>query len=122
MNDGRERLVALEYIRGLTEKDFADFFYEAVTDKNHNNFFDDGYEKERYCLVQSSFGSFRNKVDEEHHSEFMALPTTQLAELEWVKNETQTCEQGQCEKCKAFIICVAKQAVCPVCDTIVECT
>jgi len=121
MND-RERQAAIKFIQSLSEKDLVDLFYEAIKSRNEDKVFDDGYEKDRICVIQTHYGKFKNKEDKEHYSEFMALPTPELAGLDWVKNESEITQQGECPKCKAAIICATKEAICPICDSVVECT
>ena len=122
MNNELERKKAINYIQNLSEKQFVDFFYEAVTNRNEDQLVPNGYEKDRICLIRTSFGAFENKEDKEHLSEFMALPTEEFSKIKWIQKMSNVTEQGRCKKCKAQVISVAKLAACPICDTEVECT
>ena len=113
---------AIKYIQSLSEKKIVDFFYEATQDRRIHNKYKDGFEIETLCIVQSTFGEYNNEIDTESHHEFMALPTDELKNMDWVKKEKNITEQGKCRKCKALILCVTKEAVCPICHDIVECT
>ncbi len=110
---------ALEYVSGLTEGGLIEFFYEATDHLNVEKQFPDGFEIERYCIVRSNYGKFKNVEDERHGSEFMAKPKSEIADLGNAKHAT---EQGKCPRCKALIACIAKESVCPICGAIVECT
>ena len=116
------RKTAIEYIQSLNEKELVDFFYEAVTDRNEDKEFEDGYERDRECIISTSFGKFEGEEDEEHYSTFQALPVPEIADLDWIKNEKHICQSGRCNRCKAIVLSVAKLALCPVCDAEVECT
>ena len=117
-----EQKTAIEYIQRLSEKQLVDFFYKAIKERNRDKKYKDGYEKDRICIIKTSFGAFQGKEDEEHYSRFMALPTEDLSKLDWIKEEKVITESGGCPKCKALVVCVAKRAICPVCDSEVSCT
>jgi len=114
------RKESIGYIQNLSEAELVKFFYDAISARNENKIFKDGYEKDRICLIQTRFGSFENKEDEQHYSEFMALPSAlhlDRGEIsEWLT------EQGECSKCGALVVCSSKEALCPICDTTVDCT
>ena len=113
---------SINYIKTLSEKELVDFFYEATQNRRVHNEYEDGFEIETLCIVQSAFGKYSNEIDTESYHEFMALPTDELKDLEWVKKEQNITEQGKCSKCKVLILCVTKEAICPICNNIVECT
>jgi len=113
---------AIKYIESLSEKEIVDFFYESTQNRRVHHKHDDGFEIETLCIVQSTFGEYNNEIDTESYHEFMALPSDELKDLDWVKKEKNITEQGKCNVCKALILCVTKEAICPICHTIVECT
>ena len=78
---------AIKYIQSLSEKKIVDFFYEATQDRRIHNKYKDGFEIETLCIVQSTFGEYNNEIDTESHHEFMALPTDELKNMDWVKKE-----------------------------------
>jgi hypothetical protein len=116
------RELAIKFIASLNEKELVDFFYDAISSKNDEQEFLDGFYKDRICLIETHFGKYEHELEEEHYSEFMAKPTDELAQLDWVLKENFINHSGKCETCKALITCVAKEAVCPICDSLVECT
>jgi hypothetical protein len=117
-----EKQQAVDFIRSLNEQQLVDFFYEALADRRVQNTYDDGFEIETWCLVQSQFGSYQNKPDDAAIHEFTALPIEALRddkELQSIKVITQ---QGRCEQCQTDVLSVCKRASCPVCEALVECT
>lgn len=122
MNSEEQKKIALDYIRGLSEKELVDFFYDSISNRNEFKEFDDGFEIKNLCITQSSFGKFNKKLDEVHYSEFMALPSEETAGVDFIVKAKDIHEQGECDKCKAEIISVSKEAICPICGELVECT
>ena len=113
---------AIKYIESLSEKEIVDFFYEVTKSRRIHKTYEDGFAIETLCIVQSTFGEYNNEIEEESYHEFLALPADDLKDIDWIKNEINITEQGKCSKCKVLILCVAKEAICPICHTIVECT
>ena len=95
---------ALKYIQSLSEKELVDFFYEAIEPFNKEVRKGEDFELGRHCISQSIFGTIDGKTDSEHYTEFMALPSKELANLQWVKDSKTVHEQGQCKKCQAMVI------------------
>ena len=118
----KTREIALDYIKGLNEKELVEFFYVAIESFNEDKKFPDGFERNRYCLAITNFGEFRNKVDEQYHVEFAGLPDLENAKEKHIQQRTMLPESGGCDLCSATVVCVAKIAICPICDSRVECT
>ncbi len=106
------RQKALEWIAGLTEKQFAEFFYEAVADRNTS----DVPGGRGHLLLADT------DRDEEGPwmTELIALPVADQR-AGW-GDDPLICQAGACAGCGAEVRCWSKSAECPVCGATVRCT
>jgi len=96
-------------LRKLNDKEVVEVFYEAFS--NRKKVIDEDID-EAIVIGEASY----SPQDKEHYTEFWALPMPGLPQLE------SPLQSGKCEKCKALIASVSKEAQCPICGTLVECT
>jgi hypothetical protein len=104
----KERI--LLWISNLTDKQFAEFFYEAVANRNTSDVF------EGHFLLADA-----EKVEDEPWSiDFIALQdSSQPIKYD---DDYPICESGECTRCKSLVRSWAKRAICPICKTKVYCT
>ena len=103
----------------LPERQFIETIYAALSLRNEDQSFPDGgFQYDRWCLVQTSFGRFNGNTDEEVYIELVAQVAPEFEHVNW----TNSNEQGRCKNCGALIVSVAKTAVCPACSNAVSCT
>jgi hypothetical protein len=57
-----------------------------------------------------------------HETELWALPEEGIENFTIEFLEKGPNQSGTCLRCKVSVICVSKNAICPICDTIVSCT
>ena len=101
---------ALRFIETLSDKQFAEFFYQAVRDRNTSDL-----EAWAGHLVLAN----AEKVDDEPWSlDLLALPENRES---W-SDDADICQSGACATCSAEVRSWAKQALCPVCGARVYCT
>ena len=98
--DARE--ASLRWVRGLTDKEFAQFFYDAVQGRDPGQ---DDSERRRFVLADASFSSTLD-ID------YIATPAD--PSREWA-DDAPICQSGQCSRCKAQCRSWAKEFACPVC-------
>lgn len=100
----------LGFLQALSDKQFAEFFYEAVRDRNTSDL-----EAWSGHLVLAN----AEKVDDEPWSiDLLALPEDRDP---W-SNDADICQSGSCASCSSAVRSWAKQASCPVCGASVYCT
>jgi len=99
------RAEALEFLAALTDKEFAELFYESVRRRNTSD-------------IEGEPGHFvlgdAREVSEENRwiVEFIALPTDNSA---W-DAEAPICQSGRCRGCGVEVRSWAKALRCPVCS------
>ncbi|RPJ53840.1 MAG: hypothetical protein EHM23_30140 [Acidobacteria bacterium] len=98
----------LSWTSGLTDKEFAEFFYNAVKNRN---------------TAEIGAGHFvlgdTWKLPEEPWSvDLIAMPRAGRHECA----EDIICETGTCTECGSRVRSWAKNAICPVCGTDVRCS
>ena len=106
------RQKALDWIATLNDKQFAEFFYEAVAKRNTSDLPDwPGH----FLLADTRF------VEEPPwETEFIALPV-KAERGDW-SDEALICQAGDCTSCGASVRSWSKRAECPVCGATVGCT
>lgn len=103
----------LAWLSSMTDKQFVEFFYEAVSDRDTSEF--DG-QRGHFVLANTS-----KMPDEDRDTVFLAIPDPVHNPNEW-SDDCPICQTGQCAECGSWIRCVAKNAICPICEAKVYCT
>ena len=107
----RENVVA--WLRTLTDKQFAELFYEAVASRDAGDMKEEGG---HFVLADTS-----KRPGERRETQFIALPDPGAYRDQW-SDDAPICQTGQCSECESWVRCVAKKAVCPLCGAKVHCT
>jgi len=121
MNKLSEKLAAVEFIHSLSDKEFVEFFYEVTAKRNVRKDFGDEFDSTTWIVCVSDYGIFRGKA-EPPYTLVASVPSPESAEYKWVQNEKRLLNCGSCEGCGIELTCVAKEALCPVCGSLVGCT
>ena len=119
MDEKDTKQTALAFIRSLNSRELVEFFYEATSERTIHTkaIAGDSFEIETYIIGQSTW-----EFGGSHLTDFLALPSSDSAQLEWVQKGENFNQHGACETCKAPVGCIAKEAVCPICKNLVGCT
>ena len=99
----------LEWVAGLTEHQFATFFYEAAASQRAKHAEE---EEARFVLADASDEeqiAFIGPHDKEHYPDGFA-------------DDSPLCQFGTCPECESDVLSVAKNAICPICGEKVYCT
>ena len=102
----------IAWLSSLTDKQFVEFFYDAVANRDSSE-----VEGEQGHLV---LADTRMIPGEKRETVFLGLPYPQPLR-EWADN-CPLCQTGDCNSCGAWVRCIAKHAVCPICFASVYCT
>ncbi len=97
----------------MTDKQFVEFFYEAVAERDTSEI-----EGEHGHFVVANTSKL---PDEERNTVFLALPDAGKYSGEWA-DDCPICQTGQCIECGSWVRSVAKHAICPICEAKVYCT
>lgn len=103
----------MAWLSSLTDKQFIEFFYEAVSERGTSEI--DG---ERGHLVVANTSKAPN---EDRVTVFLALPDPNEYSGEWAY-DTPICQTGDCIECGTRVRSIAKHAICPICKAKVYCT
>ncbi len=98
-----ERQRLLEWLSGLTDRQFAEVFYEAIRDRRTSDFAD-GQGHFVLSDVQLEAGGW--VVD------FIATPDA--TQPDWA-DDVPICQSGRCPGCSHPVRCWSKRMVCPIC-------
>lgn len=104
----------MKWSRSLTERQFAEFFYEVVAGRNTSDVFEG-----HFVLADAE----RIK-GEPWEIDFVGLPNPNHAanlEKDWV-DDADICESGTCQHCQIRVRSWVKDALCPVCGSEVYCS
>jgi len=109
-DDGRDfHSQVLDWVAGMTEKQFVEFFYRAVRAQRSRH---SDEEEARFVLADGSDGEQPTFIalhdDEQYPSGFA--------------DDAPLCQFGTCDECGADVLSVAKHALCPLCGARVYCT
>lgn len=108
----RDRVLA--WLSRLTDKQFVEFFYEAVADRDTSEI---KGEKGHFVLANTSLFD-----DNEWDTVFLAVPDpAEYSERGWA-DDSPICQTGQCMECASHVRSLAKRAICPICGAKVSCT
>ena len=106
------RQQALDWLRGLNDKQFAEVFYEAVAARTTS----DLPEWRGHFLLADA-----ERVDDGPWDvDIVALPV-KAERADW-SDEALICQSGSCGGCGAEVRSWSKRAECPVCGSAVGCT
>jgi hypothetical protein len=106
------RSLALSYLSELSDKAFAEFFYEAVRERITS----DSKEWHGHMILADA-----QQVDDEPWDiDFIALHDRQQYAA-W-DDDAPICQSGTCSNCGQRLRSWAKSACCPVCGQSVYCT
>lgn len=108
-----DRRGVVAWLASLTDKQFVDFFYEAVSERDTSEF--DG-ECGHFVIADTS-----KMPDEKRDTVFLALPDSDEYSGEWA-DDSPICQTGQCIECGSWVRSIAKHAICPICEAKVYCT
>jgi hypothetical protein len=106
------RSVALSYLSSLPNKAFAEFFYEAVRDRNTS---DKADWRGHFILADTECVENDGVWD----IDFIALDDGSYGQ--W-HDGSSICQSGTCNSCGRAVRSWAKRAKCPVCGNAVYCT
>ena len=96
----------LTYLRSLSDKSFAEVFYEATGDRPKDHIFD-----EHFVLA-----TVENVEGTESGVQDWALSVVGLpADHDHWSNQAPICQAGNCPRCKLEVISWSKQIRCPIC-------
>ena len=101
------------WLSSLTDKQFVEFFYEAVSGRDTSEI-----EGESGHLVVADTSKL---PDEERDTVFLAIPDPDEYSGGWA-DDSPICQTGQCIECGSWVRSVAKHAICPICHAKVYCT
>jgi hypothetical protein len=104
-----ERQSARRWLAGLTDKAFAEFFYESVGERK------DPRRGGHFLLAEAALMDGRWVVD------FVGVHDRDSYDALWV-DDAPICQSGQCGTCDSEVRSWAKQAICPVCGSNVYAT
>ena len=108
-----DRARVLGWLSSMTDKQFVDFFYEAVAERDTSEI-----KGERGHLV---IANTSKSPGEERDTVFLASPDKDEYESGW-GDDCPICQTGHCGECGASVRSISKHAICPLCDTKVSCT
>ncbi len=100
-----ERVTALYYLSKLSDKAFAEFFYEAVRDRNTS---DIKQWKGHFVLADAE------QVEGEPWEVVLIASQDSRDNAKWA-NDVPICQSGQCRSCTNLVRSWTKTAICPVC-------
>jgi hypothetical protein len=103
-----EREATLQWLAGLTDKAFAEFFYKAVRSRKTDA-------RGHFVLADADVSAGRWHVD------YVAQPAVEHYDGPWV-DDALICQWGQCDSCGSPTRSWAKHAICPVCGSKVYCS
>lgn len=103
----------LNWLSSLTDKQFVEFFYEAVESRDTSEI---KGEQGHFVLADTS-----QIPGEKRETVFLGLPDPSAYSDKWV-DDAPICQTGQCAECQSWIRSIAKRAICPVCGEKVYCT
>ncbi|MFN3649552.1 MAG: hypothetical protein ACK47B_08200 [Armatimonadota bacterium] len=103
----QERQRTLRWLRSLTDKGFAELFYEAVKDRKT----DGGYG--HFVLAEAAR---RDLIEGPWDVDFIGLHDREHYGGEW-DDDAPICQSGTCRECGVDVRSWAKEAVCPVCGS-----
>jgi hypothetical protein len=105
----------LGQLASLTDKQFAEFFYEAVRGRNTADW--PGHEG--HFVLADAWDEAWAEVHDGEWVDFIGLAVEQEC---WSKDPgAPICQSGDCPKCQSRVRSWAKDAVCPVCGERVRC-
>ncbi len=107
------RASIIAWVSSLTDKQFVEFFYEAVSGRDTSEI--DG-ERGHFVVADTS-----RMPGEERDTVFLALPDADEYAGKWA-DDCPICQTGQCIECGSRIRSIAKHAICPICEAKVYCT
>ncbi|MEM6750804.1 MAG: hypothetical protein AAGA57_11695 [Planctomycetota bacterium] len=103
---------AVQYIRGLTDKQFVELFYQVAADRNPLEQPQDG----TTWLVLAEVTPLTDT--QQFDIAYLATPSSKE---DW-DDEAPICQHGECTNCGAKMYCWSKRAGCPVCGAPTYCT
>ena len=105
MSEQELRARALDWISGLTDKQFSEFFYDAVLERRTS---DTPEEQGHFVLADARRDSDSTGWD----VDFVALPQKREP---WA-DDVPICQTGECSSCGRVIRSWAKHQRCPICN------
>jgi hypothetical protein len=109
--DNKEQFI--KWLRSLSDKQFVEFFYEVVKDRNTSDI-----EKWNGHFILSDTECVEN---EEWETDHIALHDPQECPEGWA-DDVPICQSGTCSSCGAEVRSWAKHAICSICKNKVYCT
>jgi hypothetical protein len=106
----------LDWIKTLNDKEFAEFFYQAIEGRNTSDLSHD-IGKGHFVLADVTVYFDEDDKDEPSIS-FIGLNDSTHYEGEW-DDDSPICQEGTCQNCKNTICSWAKHMICPIC--LVQC-
>jgi hypothetical protein len=110
---GRDRQALLLSLGKLTDKQFAEVFYEAVADRDTS----DRTDGTGHFVLADAHGS----TTEPWTVDLIGLPSAESRAQEWV-DDAPICQAGECAACGFGVRSWAKAARCPICFAAVTCS
>ncbi len=110
MSDARSD--AISFLTSLSDKAFAEFFYEAVRDRNTSDIAD---WRGHFILADAEC----DENDGGWEIDFIALDDRSYGPWD---RDAPICQSGRCTDCGHSVRSWAKKAACPVCGASVNCT
>lgn len=108
IDDEKKRLQALSYLQSLSTKQFTQFFYDAVDERNTSDCSD---WKGHLVLADAE-----QVVGEPWNLDFLALADLEKYNKPW-NDDIELAQQTVCAGCGYRIRSWAKYMICPVCQT-----
>jgi hypothetical protein len=103
----------IEWLGSLTDKDFAEVFYEATASRTTSD--------SPGCGGHFVLADTEKVNDGEWETDLIALHDPE-AYPEGMVSDAPICQSGICSACKSGVRCWAKGAICPVCGEKVGCS
>lgn len=95
---------ALKWVATLSDKQFAEFFYEATHGRDTSDIPDEGG---HFVLADVA------RIESGWEINYIAVPQDYD---EWI-DDAPICQEGECAQCGSVVRSWAKDLVCPVCGT-----
>jgi hypothetical protein len=116
MNKEKEEEL-IKQLQSLNEVEFCSIFYKVVAPlkKVREEL---GEVDDAFCISVSGYSD----KDHMHGSFFWALPLEGIEYFSIEDQEIGPTQFGQCSRCKVEVVCISKSAICPICDTEIDCT
>lgn len=115
--DKKRKSDLVDQLTQLSVPDLIELFYEATaTHRIENTEFDEI--DDAYIVGIAGYSRSDGKCE----VNYWALPSEGLDSYTREEKDQVVAQFGDCVKCGAYVASLSKDAICPICKTIVDCT